>query len=184
MKPITQLVACFFLTLSLAVFAGDEDEFGEIRKLMSQSPNTEKNRKALASRLLLHWERIDKAVPRLSPAEKKWLKKELDTLRGKVWERREFAQDRALFMIEQLILALKAIERSDGIKKEIGRWALVYRQLSDRDLYLYLSGLVKLGVVSPPPNTFISEEIPLAYLAVSNHILDRIIIGYLLRNEN
>ncbi len=180
---ITQLVACFFLALPLAVFAGGE--IPEIFELMRQSPSIE-NRKALASQLLLHWERIDKGIPRLSPDEYKWLIKEMEAGR-KVGNRKEYAQNKALSHVGRLILALKAIQKPDNIKEETGRWVLVYRELSDRDLYVYLSGLVKLGVVSPPPHTAITanlDETEFSYSFVTRHILDKIILGYFFGGVN
>ncbi|SFL04478.1 hypothetical protein SAMN04488498_12613 [Mesorhizobium albiziae] len=101
-------------------------------------------RKAIASAVLAYWTNFDGRIPRVSPSEKEWLSRELNT------------QD-AGRLAEAVNSKGYALWTLEGLTSKLSRsvWATVERTHRQRELYMWMKEGIALTAV-----LMISDEFP------------------------
>ena len=142
----------------------------------------------LAKNLLEHWKVIDKSIPRLSPSEKEWLKKERKAGRFlSVYATAESSIDYIVPLSETIINTLTYLSKGQfkSKKNEVLAWASVFYIMGDvmHDFYRHYNKLVtQKKILYPPKRTMLSDnELPTTlYTHCAAKIFQQIILGFLM----
>jgi len=123
--------------------------------LLESSDLDAKTRRQIALGLLEFIERIDDAVPTLSPSQRDWLATEKavenlsDGRLDNLIESKEFAIEKVKFRTSQIVICLKAIidGKAKDLKREVLYWTCVSLHWTNEEFWTYTEQLKELNVL-------------------------------------